>query len=343
MGFTENIEKARKAKREEENPTPEQPKKKTIKEILRDKEQSRLFMQYLDEAGEDALVRELIEEKPADENFLNRLNERQNEFLDLMSKANEVSKLLDIKSLEGMAASSPELQKVAEVFGFDGIRDAAMRRLPEIAINDRPRFDALYEKISGLAEAKKNIEKFDEDIKIFCKDNKIDQKQYEKLITEGNYDDWHEAVRAKMGFWEKFTANQYVMASKIESIDKTKELNELIEDRNEALGEIGGALQMALMDNPTMHSALIANLKGRQPEKPEPETPLAEAEKGIPMPEQEESQKAWEKWQDEHENEYMQSGTTRDEALRDFSSQYARGHVSKWSKGKRVNIVARVM
>ncbi len=156
--------------------------------------------------------------------------------------------------------------------------------------------------------------------------------------------DWKELeaiAKEKMGFFKKRVAEN--VRNEAASLNIHGELNGLIAERNKAIGEIGDALQMVLTDNKQLRRALIASLKWKPPERQEPELSLADAEKGIPMPEKEVAEKAWAKWQDEHEDQYLLAGTSRSEALRDFSSQYARGHVSKWSKGKQGGIISRVM
>jgi hypothetical protein len=282
MSFVENA-----AKRQEEakqaGTGPEMKHKETLKQILANEKQSALFAEYLRTEGKEDLA-----ETVASGNFdvsgddENRLTEERRTFLEIIERSDNVIESLSDQSLKDFIAASPELTKVAERNGPEGIRNVIKSQLPKMAITDRGRFEDLSRYATNIAKKQERGGEINEEIKEAFKDDDISNEKIEKLIQGGEEGkavarELAEEIRAQMSGSERFFGNK---KSQIEAIQQRLEslasmkaadirdyLAELANDRK----KLGDAVGLALIENPVLHEALIADLRSEAIKGPEQE------------------------------------------------------------------------
>jgi hypothetical protein len=326
MGAIEDLGQKRKADAEKENPS-KKLKGPSLKQIRADKDQSALFGMYLESSNAHELGEKFAdsEQEAFDENTQIELAEARRGFLEITEKAKRVSEMLDIKSLQQLIDSSPELKRIADLNGAESIRDIVRKHLPEVAIRDPQNFEELSENMEMLSEKRKEIAEDEKAIASFCKKYGITQKEYMRIIEEGDTEELQDLVRDNMGVFKKFRAKFHMKAyqdreAEFDSIVDKDAIDDHLEELDRDLAAIGGSLQAALVKNETLARALTADLRGDGIEKKEPEAPFSEAKEFGG--EDKDIIAAWEKHQLDHADEYMMDGTTRDEAIGNFSREY---------------------
>ncbi len=326
MGAIEDLGQKRKADAEKENPSTEV-KGPSLKQIRADKDQSALFGMYLEQSNAHELGEKFADrgQEIFDKNTQIELAEARRRFLEITEKAKKVSEMLDIKSLQQIVDSSPELKIMADLNGAESIRDIVRKHLPEIAIRDPQNFAELSKNIETLFKKRREIAEDEKAIASFCKKYGITQKEYMKKVEEGDMEGLRDLVEEKMGPFKKFRAIFRKKAyrdreAEFDSIVDDETINQHIEEINNDIKAIGGSLGTVLLKNETLAKALTADLRGDSIEKKEPEAPFSEAKEFGGK--DKDIMAAWESISSDHADEYMMDGTTRDEAIGNFSREY---------------------
>src|ERR1700734_2071053 len=120
------------------NPEQAEIKGPTIKEILANDAQSKLFGLYLEGEGQEGmeLGLKLKSGELGREEFAT-LREKRKGFLEIMERSKNTLEVLNPETLKEIIAASPDLKDLAEVGGPEAMRNAIARYLPKMAILDR--------------------------------------------------------------------------------------------------------------------------------------------------------------------------------------------------------------
>lgn len=318
----------------------EERKGPTLMEILKNHEQSRLFGAYLEEQGEDDLAKKLAA-GDLDEANLNQLSGRRKEFLGVLDVTKNLSEKLNIKNIEEVVSSSPELKKIADLVGNDGIHDALTRRLSEMAIRDSERIRKIGDRLAQIETTKKEIAEENKKIAEICKKYGISEDQYLAAISGGDSHALDDIVKSKMGRWSKFklrmgnTGARKKLHTEAESIKKSTEIEAFINRLDADLKDLGASLQSTLIDNEAAHSVLVGQLRQEKPEQSSPDMSFSEmnnARKGDVL------KKDFEEFKKNNRAHYTPKGGVFDEtaAMQDFARGYSRNVAKKksgfWAK-----------
>lgn len=293
----------------------------SVKEILADKKQSDLFGEYLKQEGDEELGEKILAGKLRREEY-DALSGRRKGFLEIIERSTNVLAAVDRKSLQEMAAASPDLKKVADVHGTEGIEKALRSQLPRMAIMDREHFEALSTEIVARAELKKAVDEEEGWIrKMFKKygDN-INENELREVLRGGDATKIAEEVRKDMSWWQKRKNSIEDIKKEIEGIGEVagEALRKHSDQLDANIQMLGGLLEASLMENEDMRAALGDHLKGEMVERPEPGMSFAEAKT---EPDDKDVRKEWREYQKLHMDE-LAGDLDYNEALHDFSQEY---------------------
>jgi hypothetical protein len=186
MAFeTYNKEKEKIAKEELPEDEREPEKEETLAEIMADKEESHLFGLMLEEdkdANKDMAAR-FAAGKLNPEDFAD-LEIQRKAFTEKMDNAENISKELTSESVMEMGRQDPKLQEIINISGPEKMLSAVKAELAEVAIKDPARFDKLSKSVEIMQSFEKGrLKDLDDSVKEYCKKEKIDSKDYEKIAA----------------------------------------------------------------------------------------------------------------------------------------------------------------
>lgn len=333
MSITERYIKEKRAatgSRPEENEPQRGAKGPTLKEILADKEQEDLFKGYLESEGDEELGAKLIDGDLKAADFAT-LEEKRKGFLEIIERSKSLLKSMDTATLTKIVEASPELQTIAGAVGREGIRAALEKNLPSVAISERYRFIDLEDAFKKMAASKKVIDKEDEDIKKWCRESGVSEKEYIDLLKTGDTQEIVDAVRSQQGIFSKMRFRKWRKFDDTlfnESLQNAEEIDQYWKDHEQDTKDLGALLQVTMMKVPEVKEALIADLRGERVEKKEPEMSFAEVKALAAKPlDEEDIEKAFTFYRTNH------PGMGKDEALHKFSEVYAGDRTKKNKKG----------
>jgi hypothetical protein len=315
----------------------DEPKKKiegpTLKEILTNKEQQDLFGEYLGAEGAEGLGIKLAE-KTLDSSDFAALEEKRKGFLEILGRSKSIMESLDSRTLTKLVESSPDLQTIAGAVGNDGIRNALSKHLPILAITERQRFINIENSLGQLAESKKTIEKEDEEIKKWCKENGIAESEYLELLQTGDPEKVVKLGRSQYGFWKKLTTSRREEEDIVhqQSLDNAREIEEYWKNYEDNLRGVGWLLQLTMMENPTLRKTLIADIRKDVVETKDPGMSFSEMKEAIKTTpiKKEEFDAAFVLYKKGH------PGMDEDHALHEFSQIYTNEKIPRrpgfWAK-----------
>jgi hypothetical protein len=328
------FEKFRKAEQEEKAKAAQGAEEKkiegpTIKQILADKEQSRLFGMHLEEQGNHELGEKIISGQLSPEEVSELSAERQN-FLATMESVKAMRERLSSKNIEEIVASSPELQKIAASVGPQGIREAVLRDLERLAIEDPEHFKNISDAIENIELTEASIKEEDKKVSEICRKYGIGESEYlEAVRDKNNPDAVYDLVRSRMGGFKKLFSKNETIDAEIDGVaDRTADIKRLSAEYDSRINGIGEALRATITGNEAVWTALVADLQGRSPERPEKEMSFSEF-MNAPMS-GENIQSEWDAYKSAHEHD---QGFSEEEGKADFASDYLDKNVAKKKKG----------
>jgi hypothetical protein len=325
----------------------QEPQGPTLKEILANGEQSRLFGMYLEEQKESGLAQKMMEGELSGDD-LDALGERRKEFLEVTERVKEFREQLDAESVAEVVEASPDLQKIAELVGQEGIRDAVLKRLSELAIREPDRFANMNSAAEALRKTKKSVAEENENIEKLCKQYKVTEDEYMAAVQDRNPKAVENLIEDKMGIFKKLWKERVSgsLEFDLKAADKTSVIKNRVAELDRDLAQLGGSLRSVLVENGSVRKALITNLKGEKVPQQEPGTNFSEAnrsileaaEKATKIPTAD-VQKEWEAYKQKHKGD---TGFSVDEARGKFLSGYA-SSMTKNKKGFWATIVESII
>ena len=322
----------------------QEPPGSTLKEILKDNERSRLFGAYLEEQDENDLAEKLAQGN-LDGADMDRLSARRTEFVRALDSAKNISERLNIRNIEEIIASSPELKRIADLVGSDGIHSAVIRQFGEIAVRDPRRSWQIADGLARLETTKREIAEENGRIAEICQRYGISDDQYLAAVDSGSWNDLHNIVKSKMGTWDKLKLDLFndketwkKLNREARGIVRINEIRASAARLDLNLKNVGAALQATLVESETAHRALMEQLQPEKPERPISEMSFAEmnnARKGDTV------KKRYEEFKKNNHNYYTPRGGGFDEnaARHDFAEGYAK-NVVKTKGGFWANLFA---
>jgi len=323
------IERFGQQQRDAEKKEPEGP---TLNEILAHPEENVLFGKYLKQSdgGDNILAMKLYAGDLKKEDF-DALNEKRNEFLEIKERASKLKERFE-KNIGGIISASPELKKIVNVAGEEGIRNAIIDRMDEIAITDPERFEDLESGFSGLTGAEESVARGNERIVALCKEWGFTEDEYTKALLARESGDPYaleDLIKSKMGAFKKTFTSYGELMDQGEEIDTRADIKNRLSAVNWNLGNIGGSLSTALFENEAVREMLVANLKGEK--GPGKDTSFLEMKDMLKVPHTFEGlDTAWAKYQKEHEHD---DGYAIEDARIQFGDEYAENLVPKKKRG----------
>jgi hypothetical protein len=328
------FEKFRKAEQEDKAKAAQEKGEKkiegpTIKQILADKEQSRLFGMQLEEQGDNELAAKIISGQLSPEEISELSADRQN-FLATMESVKAVRERLSSKNIEEIVALSPELQEIAGSVGPQGIREAVLRDLERLAIKDPGHFREISWAIEDIEQTEASIKDEDKKVSEICKKYKIGESEYLEAVRDNdNPNAIYDLVKSRMGWFKKHFSTPESIGAEIDGVsDRTADIKRLSAEYDSRLGGIAEALRATITDNENVWNALIADMQGQRVEKPEKEMAFSEF-MSAPV-NGEKIQSEWDAYKRAHAHD---QGFSEEQAKADFASEYLDNNVLKKKKG----------
>jgi frataxin-like iron-binding protein CyaY len=319
MSIDAALSKLEEAQKKSEGAEPEGPKvknDKTLRQIRENPQDFDRFGKFLDQESQGGLGEKFLKAKDHPEQMDRQtaaaLAEQKEKFLVLMERSENAIKSLDAKTIQKLAESIPELKNLIELGGPESLQRALKSQLPEMAIQDRGRFEALAGGLERLAELKKRHEEDEKEIKECFEEYNITSEDEIAGILHGNGDveDIVKDITKKNGWFKR----RLGMAPKAEDIQKKirnligKSKDAIEQNRDEikdAMAAIGGALEVSLMDNKAVHDAMVADLYGGPIEKPAVGMSFAEAGEAMTV-DQAAAKAAWEQKRAEQKKMFVE-------------------------------------
>ncbi len=323
----------------------EEVKGPTLKELLKNNEQSRFFGAYLKERGEDALAEKLASQEELSESDYNHLSGQRGDFVHLLETVGKMSEKLNVKNIEELAATSPDLKKFKDLVGSEGIRDALVRNLEEMAIHEPERIKKIGDQFAQLEATKKEFTEKNKEIADILKEYDLSEAEYREAILSGDQEALDDFVKDRMGMWAKLKLKfsddaMQKFRDEVDSIDKSKDIEALGAQLDGDMKDLGGILQATLVGNQAVNKALADQLRQRKPEQVTPDMSFPEMNEIM---DKRSVKKAWERFETEYRDDYVENGVyNEEEARRDFAQGYAR-NATKKRKGIWTTIIGAVL
>jgi hypothetical protein len=301
----------------------------TIKQILADKEQSRLFGMHLEEQGNNELGAKILSGQLSPEEVSELSAERQN-FLETMASVKAMRERLSSKNIEEIISSSPELQKIADSVGPQGVREAALRDLERLAIQDPDSFWRISGAIEDIELTETSIKEEDKKVSEICRKYKIGESEYLKAVRDkDNPNAVYDLVESRMGRFKKLFSKKETIDAEIDGVaDRTADIKMLSAEYDGRISGIAEALRATIIGNKNVWDALVADLQGQSAERPEKEISFSEF-MNTPM-DRENIQSEWDTYKSAHEHD---QGFSEEDAKVDFANEYLDKNVTKKRKG----------
>jgi hypothetical protein len=300
----------------------------TVKQILADKEQSRLFGLHLEEQGHRELGEKIKSGQLSPEEVSELSAERQN-FLATMESVKAMRERLSSKNIEEVVASSPELQKIADSVGAQGVRELVLRDLERLAIQDPEHFKNISAAIEDIELTETSIKEQDQKVSEICRKYNIEESEYlEAIRDKDNPNAVYDLVKGRMGPFKKLFSKKETIDAEIDEADRTEDVKKLYTEYDGRIGGLAEALRATMVDNENVWTALVAEIQGKRTDRPEKEMAFSEL---MDIPKSEEDIRSeWGVYKRAHEHD---QGFSEEQAKTDFTSEYLDKNVIKKKKG----------
>jgi hypothetical protein len=269
------IERYREIKKEDEARKTEEggvevktPTGPTLKEILANRENSRLFGELLSEREETELAGNLLR-GDLEIGDLRDLEGFRNEFVEILEQSKNLRESLTPENLREMIAHSSNLQEIYNLVGPKGIQEIMSRQLVSLAIRNPEEFKGLREILGRLDEERKNIKVRDKEIKDLCKKYNVSEKELAKALRIEEEDERIKEIKRvvgkRMGIWRIFKWRKVVQ--KARKLDTREEIETMLENLNRTRAEFGEVLAATISGNEEVKRELISVIKSESPER----------------------------------------------------------------------------
>ena len=329
MSITEKFRKAEQAEAEKNNPTQEGEKIEgpTLKQILANPEQNRLFGMHLRQNGAEALGERIYTNEVAPEDIAQLAEERE-KFLRTMERVKSLKERMTAKNIEEIVATSPELQALSKLVGSKGIQGAVLKNLERLAFTDEENFENISAVVEEIESTEKEMKEADKIVASVCEKYGISEDEYLKALQDKDPEAVHDLLRANTGGLRNLFKREKTIDAEIEEADATEDVQRLNKELDERLKNIAEALQATVMNNGEVYEAVVSDLSGARPEQLKKEMSLSEA-RNIKIDEKDALAK-WLKYKAQREED----GTFDEElAMDDFAGQYLNETVLKGKTG----------
>jgi len=306
--------------------TPEEPSR-SLKDILADKADSQVFGKYLEEEGEEDLAASLATGELSADQLEELAGPKRLEFLKLMERSERILETLDADMLKELVSISPDLAKIVNIAGPEGIQSALRRYLPELVILYRDRFEDLEENILNIQEKQKEAAESDKAILDICKEYNITEAQYVELLEgKGDAAEIAQKLRSSKGFWERRGLSVATLEKKLKDQVAADKLafqdlkNEIDFERK----RIALSLRTSFRGTDQLREAMILNLRGEALPKQEVLMSFSEMKKeNDAKPTEDQVKKDWEKWVADNSIDLDDPDTDLVAKRAEFAEQYA--------------------
>jgi hypothetical protein len=268
---------------------------KTFAEIREDDATSARFLRFLERNGRNDIQGAILlaEQDPdkMDRQMLKKLNAEKEKFLLLMERAESTIKALDARTIAKLTEINAGLHDVAEWGGPERINEALQSKLPEIAVEDPIRFEALARSIENQTNEEKGAEEREKQIRATFKAWGITgEETIAKLMRGGDPGEATHEIAKKLA-QEKFEKEpsrfnlrklfgkgpteesiqefQIIVKREIRNLASASEadLKNLEKDLARAKENIAFALEATVTKNKDVHNAVIRGVYGTPAEE----------------------------------------------------------------------------
>ena len=248
-----------------------------------------------EEDGAEEIAAKVVEGKAdnLDREEIAQITELKEKFLILMERSDMVAETLDAGTIAELGKQFPDLQRLIEMNGPEGLRKALKNELPGMAITDPEHFGMLAENIENRVGAKKALQEREKTITAAFRELGItNEQEMIKLIHGDDPTEFAENLAEKGLGWFKRT---FGVGASPEDVEKFRrkiadlatqsksELDENIALIDQNMRTLAAALEMSVMDNPGVKKAFIANTYGEQMEKQEKDMSFAETKDAMKL------------------------------------------------------------
>lgn len=242
----------------------------SLGEILKNKNQSRLFGDQLERNGLQELAQRFVEENLQMDDF--KLLEAQRLiFSEKMAKAEKIEKLLTPEMIKGLARNHPDFAMIINQTGPEGVMRAIKSQLLEMSLTNPDRFSAIEEAME-THESYNNGEHKEVNDKVtkFCKERGITPKEYLDALEIEDPEKRRKAfkelaIRKYGGFKQKlnslsFGAFERSDANTLE--ESAAEFKSSMEELDALKDEVGDMLFLSIAESQDMRNAITREIAG---------------------------------------------------------------------------------
>ncbi|MDE2188737.1 MAG: hypothetical protein KGJ35_03365 [Patescibacteria group bacterium] len=278
--YRKEQERLEKAEREKAGIKETPPDTLTIKKILDDKEQSALFGDLLKREGQEELAQRLVSGKiEADD--LDKLAEYRREFSEKMRQAENIEKSLTPEMAAEIIRLDPNLQKIAESSGQEGIIAAAKESLRKMAISDQSRFDEILRHVENVNSYHDgDFKKLETEVEERCKKMGVNADKYYEAMAINDFDKRQEAlsglIKKDWGktkrFFNMLFGRSFELSKRMklegEASKNKHDIEQALAELNKRKGELGSVMAASIKGNKEFMEAISRQMVG-EPKKKE--------------------------------------------------------------------------
>jgi hypothetical protein len=272
---------------------PEEPEDTlTVKQIINNKEQSALLGDMIDH-GDDPADKEIFTRLVSgkmEAGDIDRISELRKTFSERMRDAENIKSELTPELAKEMAKNSPEIRKIVETFGADGVTKAVHETIKKMAVNDPDTFKNILGQVKNVQSFKNGeLKKLDEDVEERCKKLGINTGEALKALAIKDDKERGDALSKLMikskGIFSIFHTGKFKQL-----LSKKSDIEAALVELSEHKKNLGSVLAVSVEGNKDLLDAVSREIIG-EPKKKEA-VGMNDAKKE--MPDDKKIKEAWE-------------------------------------------------
>jgi hypothetical protein len=319
MGILEDFEKKKWEEAEEIEPGIGTVKGLSLREILVDDKESRLFGQFIESRGSEELARRLAAKELGQEE-LEQLAMERNAFSEMRERTRRVQEKLSQSEIAAILRSSPRLMNGAQLVGADKLREILSRHFDEMAIAQPEQFNDIEYHVSARDEAAEEIVEGNKTVEKLCKDEGISLEVYRELALNRDPLAFEKFVRNNMGTIQRIFTSQSTIERKAENIDSRDRIKVLLAELESSRNKLGNALGGIVFSDERGIERLASVLRSEK-ESRDLSVEEAKAVRVDAKKEEADMNKEWENWKKVHADYGSDIEASRSEFAGEFSKK----------------------
>ena len=269
--FSEEKDRLEKDRREKAG-IPEEPVDTlTVKEILSGKESSALFGEMIEQSGDpddkEMLARLVSGKMEADD--VKKIAEARDAFSEKMREAEAIKSELTPELVQQIAKNNPDIQRIMQEVGADGIVKISHETIKKIAVSDPSRFREISLSVKVLQNSRNGqFKELNDKVEDLCKKQGINPEKYLKAAAISDDVERKKAINKlaveNAGFWKALTSGKRIR----QLVEMKTDLEAAFAELDHWKREIGSVLALSIKGNQDMLEALNREMAG-EPKKKE--------------------------------------------------------------------------